>query len=126
MNPLTLWEPAKMFPRLEFIIPHFGSGYLKELLQLCWSCPNVLIDTSGSNQWMRWMPYELDLVGLFRKAIETVGPDRIIFATDSSYFPRGFSEPYLREQLMACKTACIGENNIEKIFYSNAARLLKL
>jgi len=61
LNPLSLWEPAKMFPRLNFVVPHFASGYIRELLQLCWSCPNVLIDTSGSNQWMRWLPYELDL-----------------------------------------------------------------
>jgi predicted TIM-barrel fold metal-dependent hydrolase len=126
MNPLTLWEPAKMFPRLNFVIPHFGSGYLRELLQLCWSCPNVLIDTSGSNQWMRWMPFELDLEGLFRKAIETVGPERILFATDSSYFPRGFSEIYLRDQLKACRYIGLDEGSIEKIFYGNAAKLLKL
>ncbi|UCH57290.1 MAG: amidohydrolase, partial [Candidatus Bathyarchaeota archaeon] len=126
MNPLTLWEVAKMFPHLDFVVPHFGSGYLRELLQLCWSCPNVHMDTSGSNQWMRWLPYELDLEGLFRKAVETVGTDRILFATDSSYFPRGFSEPYLVEQLRACRSIGLEEDSIEKIFYGNAKRLLKL
>jgi predicted TIM-barrel fold metal-dependent hydrolase len=126
MNPLSLWEPAKMFPRLNFVVPHFGSGYIRELLQLCWSCPNVHIDTSGSNQWMRWLPYELDLEKLFKKATETVGPDRLIFATDSSYFPRGFSEIYLVKQLEACRAIGLDEESIEKIFYGNAARLLKL
>jgi predicted TIM-barrel fold metal-dependent hydrolase len=126
MDPLTLWEVAKMFPRLAFVIPHFGAGYLRELLQLCWSCPNVYMDTSGSNRWMRWMPFEIDLKGLFRKAIETVGPDRLIFGSDSSYFPRGFSLPYLREQLKACRSIGLEEGNIEKIFYKNAARLLKI
>ena len=126
MNPLSLWEPAKMFPRLNFVVPHFGSGYIRELLQLCWSCPNVLIDTSGSNQWMRWLPYELDLEKLFKKATETVGPDRLVFATDSSYFPRGFSEIYLVKQLEACRAIGLDEESIEKIFYGNAARLLKL
>jgi len=126
MDPLSLWEVAKMFPRLNFVIPHFGSSYLRELLQLCWSCPNVLIDTSGSNQWMRWMPYELDLEKLFRRVVESVGPDRIVFATDSSYFPRGFSEPYLVEQLKTCRAIGLDDESIEKIFYGNAARLLKL
>ena len=126
MDPLSLWEVAKMFPRLNFVIPHFGSGYLRELLQLCWSCPNVLIDTSGSNQWMRWMPNELSLEKLFKKAMESVGPERIVFATDSSYFPRGFSEPYLVEQLKACRAVGIDDESIEKIFYGNAARLLKI
>ena len=126
MNPLTLWEVAKMFPRIPFVVPHFGAGYLRELLLLCWSCPNVYIDTSGSNQWMRWMPFEINLKGLFRKAIETVGPDRLIFGSDSSYFPRGFSLPYLREQLKACRSIGLEEGSIEKIFYKNAAKLLKI
>ena len=126
MNPLGLWEVAKMFPRIPFVVPHFGAGYLRELLQLCWSCPNVHIDTSGSNRWMRWMPFEIDLRGLFRKAIETVGADRLIFGSDSSYFPRGFSVLYLREQLKACRSIALEEETIEKIFCKNAAKLLQL
>jgi len=126
MNPLSLWEVAKMFPKVTFVVPHFGACYVRELLQLCWSCANVSIDTSGSNQWMRWMPYELDMKSLFSKAIETVGPDRIIFGTDSSYFPRGFSIDYLKEQLRVCRSMGLEESIIEKIFYRNAARLLKL
>lgn len=126
MDPLTLEEVAKMFPELNFVIPHFGAGYLRELLLLCWSCPNIFIDTSGSNQWMTWMPFELDLKGVFRKAIETVGPDRLIFGTDSSYFPRGFSVQYLEEQLRTCRSMGLDEVSVEKIFYRNASRLLKL
>jgi predicted TIM-barrel fold metal-dependent hydrolase len=126
MNPLTLWEVTKMFPTLNFIVPHFGSGYIRELLQLCWSSPNVSIDTSGSNQWMRWMPYEIDLQHLFKKVVDAVGPDRIIFATDSSYFPRGFSEIYLLEQLKVCRNIGLSKSNIDKIFYRNAQQLLGL
>jgi len=125
MNPLTLWEAAKTFPRVPFVIPHFGAGYLRELLLLSWSCPNVYIDTSGSNRWMRWMPFEIDLKGLFRKVIETVGLDRLIFGSDSSYFPRGFSEAYLREQLKACRSIGLEDVSVERIFYKNAAKLLK-
>jgi hypothetical protein len=126
MNPLILWEVAKMFPKITFVVPHFGAGYLRELLLLCWFCRNVSIDTSGSNQWMTWMPFELDLKSLFRRAIESVGPDRIIFGTDSSYFPRGFSIDYLEEQVKTCRMIGLEENSIEKIFYKNAAKLLKI
>jgi len=126
MNPMILWEIAKMFPRINFVVPHFGAGYLRELLLLCWFCRNVYIDTSGSNQWMTWMPFELDLKSLFKKAIESVGPDRIVFGTDSSYFPRGFSVDYLEEQLKACRLLRLEESTIEKVFYRNAANLLKL
>lgn len=126
MNPLTLWEIAKMFSKITFVVPHFGAGYLRELLLLCWFCRNVSIDTSGSNQWMTWMPFELDLKSLFRRTIESVGPDRIIFGTDSSYFPRGLSLDYLGEQLKVCRLIGLEETSIEKIFYKNAAKLLKL
>jgi len=126
MDPLTLWDVAASFPTLNFVIPHFGACYLRELLQLCWGCPNVLMDTSGSNQWTRWMPYRLTLEDVFRKAVETVGPDRIVFGTDSSYFPRGFAQEYLREQLMICRSIGLEQSTVEKIFHGNAARLLRL
>ena len=126
MNPLTLWDVSKMFPRIPFVIPHFGAGYLRELLLLCWSSPNIYVDTSGSNRWVQWMPFEINLEGLFRKAIETIGPDRLIFGSDSSYFPRGFSAQYLKEQLGVCKAIGLEKKSIEKIFHKNAAKLLKL
>jgi predicted TIM-barrel fold metal-dependent hydrolase len=72
------------------------------------------------------MPYPLTLRDLFRKAVETVGAERIIFGTDSSYFPRGFSEDYLKEQVRECRAIGLDEGSVEKIFYGNAARLLKL
>jgi len=71
------------------------------------------------------MPFEIDLRGLFRKAIKAVGPDRLIFGSDSSYFPRGFSVPYLRAQLKACRSIGLEDGSIEKIFCKNAAKLLK-
>lgn len=72
------------------------------------------------------MPYDLDLKLLFRKAIETIGPERLIFGTDSSYFPRGFSVEYLREQLKTCYELGLSEESIQRIFHENAAELLKL
>ena len=126
MNPLTLWKVCSDFPTLRFVIPHFGACYWRELLQLCWQCPSVSVDTSGSNQWMRWMPEQYTMKDLFRKTMETIGPERLIFGTDSSYFPRGFSVEYLREQLRVCYDMGLDEESIGKIFYGNAARLLKL
>jgi predicted TIM-barrel fold metal-dependent hydrolase len=75
---------------------------------------------------MRWMPYDLDLKKLFRKAVETIGPERLLFGTDSSYFPRGFSVEYLREQLKTCYEIGLREEEIGMIFHDNAAELLKL
>jgi uncharacterized protein len=126
MSPLSLFTVARDFPEIPFIVPHFGAGYWQDLLALCWSLPNVYIDTSGSNQWMRWMPYPLTLEDLFRKAFETVGPERVLFGTDSSAFPRGFSVRYLHDQLRACYTLNLPEKDIALVFGGNAARLLKI
>lgn len=126
MSPLSLFEVARDFPEIPFVIPHFGAGYWQDLLALCWSLPNIHVDTSGSNQWMRWMPYRLTLEDLFAKAYETIGPERVLFGSDSSYFPRGFSQRYLQDQLRVCYTLNFPAEDIRKIFGGNAARLLKL
>jgi predicted TIM-barrel fold metal-dependent hydrolase len=126
INPLSLHEAAKEFPQVRFIVPHFGAGYPTELLQLCWTCPNVYVDTSGSNQWIRWMAYPLSLQDLFRKFYETIGPERLLFATDSSWFPRTFAMTYLEEQHRIMRFSGFHEEDIEKILWRNAAGLLRL
>ncbi len=72
------------------------------------------------------MPYDLSLRDLFQKAYETIGAERLIFGTDSSYFPRGFSVEYLREQLKVCYELGFPEESIQRIFHDNAAELLGL
>ncbi|MEM6429698.1 MAG: amidohydrolase family protein, partial [Deinococcota bacterium] len=93
---------------------------------LCWSLPNIYVDSSGSNQWVRWMPYELTLEHLFAKAYETFGPERMLFGTDSNAFPRGFAERYLQDQLRICYQHNFPEADIALFFGGNAKRLLKL
>ena len=126
MSPLSLFEVARDFPDIPFVIPHFGAGYFQELLALCWSLPNIYVDSSGSNQWVRWMPYPLSLEDLFRKSYETIGPERMLFGSDSSAFPRGFSLRYLQDQLRICYQLNFPEEHIRMIFGGNAAKLLKL
>lgn len=126
INPLALHDAAKEFPDVDFVVPHFGAGYPTELLQLCWTCPNVHVDSSGSNQWVRWMAYPLTLQDLLRKFCETIGPERLLFATDSSWFPRGFTMSYLEEQHRALRFLGLGEESLQKILSGNARRLLRL
>lgn len=126
INPLRLHDVAKAFPEVNFVVPHFGCGYLRETLHLCWACRNVYIDTSGSNQWMRWMPGDLTVKALFRKYLETIGPERIIFGADSSWFPRGFPVRYLQDQIRDLRELGLGHETLQKILGGNAARLLKI
>jgi predicted TIM-barrel fold metal-dependent hydrolase len=126
INPLTLYPVAVRYPEIPFIIAHFGCAYPGELLQLMWACPNVHVDTSGSNQWVRWMPYELGLKDLFRRFYEAFGAQRILFGSDSRDFPRGFSIRILQDQLRACRQLNMKDEDLRAIFGGNAARLLDL
>ena len=126
INPLKLHNVAKDFPDVTFVVPHFGCAWIRETLQLCWACANVSVDTSGSNQWVKWVDGDWETKLLFRKYMETIGPERIIFGTDSSYFPRGFAQPYLDSQIRDVRELNYREDDIQKIFAGNAARLFKI
>ncbi|MCY4023295.1 MAG: amidohydrolase family protein [Anaerolineaceae bacterium] len=126
INPLKLYTVARDFPEVTFVIPHFGCAWIRETLQLCWACGNVCIDTSGSNQWVRWVDGEWNTKKLFRKYVETIGAERIIFGSDSSYFPRGFAIRYLQDQIRDCRELGLTDEQLRAIFSANAARLLKL
>ena len=84
------------------------------------------VDTSGSLQWIRWVPGDMTVKYLFRKYYETIGPSRIIFGSDSSWFPRGFAIRYLQDQLRDCLDLNFPDEHIQMIFAGNAARLLKI
>lgn len=124
ISPLRLAKISLDFPDVNFVVPHFGCTHMGDLLQLCWTRPNVYVDTSGSNQWIRWMPYQLTLEDVIRKFLETVGPSRIIFATDSSWLPRGFSMPYLEEQHRIFRFLNVREEDLKAIFHDTGSRLL--
>ncbi|MBZ0297487.1 MAG: amidohydrolase family protein [Anaerolineae bacterium] len=126
INPLKLHNVAKDFPDVNFVVPHFGCAWIRETLQLCWACANVSIDTSGSNQWVRWVDGDWTTKKLFRKYIETIGAERIIFGTDSSYFPRGFAVRYLDDQIRDCRELGLTDDQLKAIFAGNAARLFKI
>jgi uncharacterized protein len=126
ISPMRIHNIARAYPDISFIIPHFGCGQPGDLLQLAWVCSNVYVDTSGSNQWTRWMPYPLTVRDLFKKYYETIGPERIIFGTDSSWFPRGFVKRYFEDQMRDCIELGMSQEDIENIFRNNIVRLLGL
>jgi hypothetical protein len=100
-NPIDLHAVALRYPQVRFVIPHFGAGYLREALMLCDLCPNVYLDTSSSNSWMRYEEAHLDLRAVFRRALDVAGPKRLLFGTDSSFFPRGWNRAVFDAQTKA-------------------------
>lgn len=120
-NPLDLHAIALRYPRTPFILPHFGAGYLREALMLADLCPNVYLDTSSSNSWMR---YEgLDLKTVFRRALDVAGPSRLLFGTDSSFFPRGWNAEVFQAQVRALDEIGIAAADARQIFADNMQRV---
>lgn len=124
-NPIDLHNVALRHPALRFVIPHFGAGYFREALMVCDLCPNVYLDTSSSNRWMRYLTAEPSLRDVFRRALEVAGPKRLLFGTDSSFFPRGWNAQIFEEQSKAVYELGATEEQAQLIFGENLRHLLR-
>jgi predicted TIM-barrel fold metal-dependent hydrolase len=58
--------------------------------------------------------------------IAVAGPDRILFGTDSSFFPRGWQQPVYDTQDATLRTIAISPDDREKIFGGNFDRLFPI
>ena len=123
-NPIDLHAVAMEFPSVNFIVPHFGAGYFREALMLCDLCPNVYLDTSSSNSWICYQTERLELKDVFRKALEVAGPRRLLFGSDSSFFPRGWHAPIFHTQVQILRDLEISTEHARLIFGGNLERLL--
>jgi predicted TIM-barrel fold metal-dependent hydrolase len=97
-DPLAIVPVASRYPTVPVVIPHFGAGFLRETLMAADLCPSIHLDTSSSNGWLRYLP-GLTLADVFRQTLDTLGPERLLFGTDSSFFPRGWQRPVYDAQM---------------------------
>jgi predicted TIM-barrel fold metal-dependent hydrolase len=125
-DPTDLHQVAIAFPGANFIIPHFGCGYLREVLMLGAQAPNVFVDTSSSNTWLTYMPAPLDLKTVFEKTLQVFGPQRILFGTDSNVFPRGWRQDIFSSQVEILHALNVPREAVASILAGNIARLLGL
>ena len=121
-NPLDLHGHALKHPGVPIVIPHFGAGMLREALMLADCCPNVYLDTSSSNSWIKYTP-GLTLEHVFKTVLDVAGPERLLFGTDSSFFPRGWNREVYERQRAALNSIGVGKPAQDKIFGENFARL---
>jgi predicted TIM-barrel fold metal-dependent hydrolase len=121
-DPLALATVAAKFPKVPVIIPHFGAGFLREALIAADQCPNIHLDTSSSNAWIKYHP-GLTLEAVFRQALEVVGADRLIFGTDSSFFPRGWQRQIFDQQKATLDAIGVPAETQERILSGNFQRL---
>lgn len=121
-NPVELHGVALRYPDLTFVVPHFGAGYFREALMLADLCPNVYLDTSSSNSWTKFEG--LDLKTVFRRALDVAGPTRLLFGTDSSFFPRGWHRGVFHQQVTALSELGLGSKDARLILGENLVRLM--
>ncbi|MFX0168874.1 MAG: amidohydrolase family protein [Candidatus Hodarchaeota archaeon] len=123
-NPLDLQPAARDFPNLKFGIAHLGAGMFRETLLLFYQTDNIYVDTSGSNIWMRYIPYPPDLEGVLKRTLEAGGANRIVFGSDSSMFPRGFRIDILEKQLEIFQRLKVAPDDLRCIFAGNIQELM--
>ncbi len=124
-QPLDLQPLARAFPTVPIIVPHFGAGFFREALMLADLCGNVILDTSSSNGWIRYHA-GLTLAAVFKQAIAVVGPERLMFGSDSSFFPRGWVTEIFEQQSAALQEAGASAAVRDQIFSKTFERLFPI
>jgi predicted TIM-barrel fold metal-dependent hydrolase len=124
-NPLDVSRLALAFPSVPFIIPHFGAGLLREALMAADVCGNIHLDTSSSNSWIRYTP-GLTLEAVLKATLSVVGASRVLFGTDSSFFPRGWQRGVYETQTKIMTAAGVSAADSALIFRGNFDRIFPL
>lgn len=124
-DPTDLSPVARDFPGVTFVIAHFGAGYLDEALRLGYQCKNVCLDSSGTNNWMDYDVRGLSLAQVFERAITALGPERVLFGTDS-----GTTAPYREwikyQQVRTLEEIGLGAHERDLVLRQNAVRIFRL
>jgi predicted TIM-barrel fold metal-dependent hydrolase len=123
-NPADVHGLALRHPKLPFVIPHFGAGYFRETLMVCDLCPNVYLDTSSTNSWIKYFTPTLDLRAVFEKSIEIAGARRLLFGSDSSFFPRGWHRAVFETQVDILRDIGLDAAGAKAILGGNLERIL--
>ena len=123
-NPIDLHAIALEFPEVRFVIPHFGAGYFREALMVADLCPNVYLDTSSSNSWTKYQSAKMTLADVFRRTLDVIGHQRILFGSDSSWFPRGWVRAVCEAQVAALDKAGASSEMEQAIMGGNLRTLI--
>ncbi len=123
-HPKDLIPLAKKFSGIKFIIPNFGAGKFEETLAVGRECPNVYVDTAGSNSWIAEHQEKPDMRRVFQRFLEVFTANRILFGSDSGMLPRGYRYDIVDNQLKLVQEMRVPIPDIKKIFYENMAGLV--
>jgi predicted TIM-barrel fold metal-dependent hydrolase len=121
-DPLGVARLALSYPSVPFIVPHFGAGLFREALMAADTCANIHLDTSSSNGWITYTP-GLTLEAVFKAALSVAGPRRLLFGTDSSFFPRGWQKGVYETQKTALAGVGLAAEDNALVFGGNFDRI---
>lgn len=86
--------------------------------------PNVYLDTSSTNSWVKYQTPRISLKDVFAQALDVFGPERLLFGSDSSFFPRGWNAKILETQLGVFEELSLSREDVAAIVGGNLKRLL--
>lgn len=121
-DPLAVAAIAVRHPDVTVVIPHFGAGFFREALMAADQARNIVLDSSSSNSWIKFLP-GLTVRDVFARTIDCVGDQRLLFGTDSSFFPRGWHRAIFEAQQDVLSDLGFGEGVQGAIFGGNFQRI---
>jgi predicted TIM-barrel fold metal-dependent hydrolase len=98
---------------------------LRELLMLADMAPNVYADTSGVGGWAKHLPGSPSPASVLRQAINVMGAGRILFGSDSTFFPRGWRRDIFEQQMKIFDEAGLTADEVKQILGGNVEGLLE-
>lgn len=124
-DPIDLSPVARDFPGITFVIAHFGAGWLDSVLRVGYQCGNVAVDSSGTNNWLDHHVPGMSLADVFERCLTALGPERIVFGTDSNT-----TAPYrtwIRHmQQRTLEEMGVSDAVLDLIMRGNASRIFRL
>lgn len=117
-NPMLLEEPIREFPKLNFVLAHWGWPWVWEATALALKYPNVFLDTSclyydSPKEFLRFV---------FSQQIPTTVIERSL--RNQVVFGSNYPRVEIKNMVHAVKSLALTEGCLKKIFRENAERLL--
>lgn len=120
-EPKYLYEAAKLFPTVSFVMVHMGLGSdNKEALELLGKAENLYGDTT-------WVPVDTTI-----EAIKRYGREKIVFGSDApidgidTYLCNPKGETSIYQEYFHGLDGKISEMDYEYLMYKNAVQIFKL
>jgi len=117
-QPLLLEKAIRRFPKLQFVLAHWGWPWVWDATALALKYPNVFLDTSclyydGPTEFFQFV---------FSKQIPTTLIERSL--RNQVVFGSNYPRVEIKNMAKALKSLSLTEGCLEKIFRTNAERLL--